>query len=286
MSLRPAKPLALLAALATAVLLILLPAAPASAALATGWVRLAHLSPDTKQVDVTLSRLAGGTVLLRLSKVGYGGVSKYMALPAGTYAIAMVPAGAPPDSTPVLKAAATVRAGKAETVAVMNLNKRLETHVFQDDLGAPGANAARLRVIQASTKHRDVDVRAGSTLLANGLAFPRASGYTTVAASSTTVTASSGSAKETTTVQLSGGSVHTLFVLDTAGGGLSVTPALDSAAAAIAPSGGMETGGGALAASSSSSPAAAVLAALAATGAAATGALLLRRPRRRAPAGP
>src|SRR5947209_6784647 len=158
---RSVRPLAALGALLGAALIALLPALPASAAPVSGWVRVAHLSPDTKQVDVTLSSLSGGTVLYKLSRVGYGAVSPYMTLPAGTYAIAMVPAGAPASTTPVVKAAVTVGSGKAETVAAVGLNKALETRVFRDDLGAPASGTARVRVLQSSTNHHTVTVKAG-----------------------------------------------------------------------------------------------------------------------------
>jgi hypothetical protein len=271
-------PFGLLAAAAAAVLLALLPVAPASAAPPTGWVRLAHLSPDTKQVDVTLSSLSGGTMVLHLSKVGYGDVSPYIRLPVGTYAIAMVPTGAPADSTPVVSASIAVTRGRAETVAAMNLNKDIETHVFRDDLTAPAGDSARVRVIQASTTHRDVAVKVGSATVAGSVAFAHASGYAHVPAGTESVSAAAGSTKAERSVRLARGSVHTLFVLDTAAGGLTVTPVLDSARAAIMPTGGVDTGAGGLAGPGSSSALAGVLAAFAAAAAAAAGVRFLRRP--------
>jgi hypothetical protein len=272
--------LALLVAAVAAVLLALLPVAPAWAANATGWVRLAHLSPDTKEVDVTLTSLSGGTMVLHLTKVGYGDVSPYIRLPVGTYAIAMVPTGAPADSTPFVSASVAVTQGRAETVAAMNLNKSIETHVFRDDLSAPASDSARVRVIQASTKHRDVAVKDGSTTITDSVGFATASDYSNVPSGTASVAVSAGSTTGERSVRLAGGSVHTLFVLDTASGGLAVSPVLDSAAAAIMPSGAVETGAGGLAGSGagSASMLAAVLAAVAAAGAATAGVRLGRRP--------
>ncbi|MDQ1513077.1 MAG: hypothetical protein QOC59_919 [Microbacteriaceae bacterium] len=272
------RPLAIVAVVAA--LFAVLPVAPASAAGATGWVRLAHLSPDTKQVDVTLTSLSGGTMVLHLTKVGYGDVSPYIRLPVGTYAIAMVPTGAPADSTPFVSASVAVTQGRAETVAAMNLNKSIETHVFRDDLTAPASDSARVRVIQASTKHQDVAVKDGSTTVSDSVTFPSASGYADVPAGTASLAVSAGSTTAEQSVRLAGGSVHTLFVLDTAAGGLTVSPVLDSASAAIMPSGAVETGAGGLAGpgGASSSMLAAVLAALAAAGAATAGVRLARRP--------
>ena len=61
-------------------------AAPATAPAATGsvgWLRIAHLSPDTKSVDVRVSALMGGAAVYDLDSVKYGAVSSYRSMPAG-----------------------------------------------------------------------------------------------------------------------------------------------------------------------------------------------------------
>ena len=271
------RPLAAVVTLLAAVLVALLPAVPASAAPPTGWVRVAHLSPDTKQVDVTLSSLSGGTVLYKLSRVGYGAVSPYIHLPVGTYAIAMVPAGAPAGTTPVVKASVTVTQGKAETVAAVGLNKDLQTHVYSDVLGTVASGKARVRVLQASTKHPTVTVKVGSAPVASGAEFATATGYRDVQAGSVPVTMTAGATTRTMNVSLPAGSVHTLFVLDTASGGLTISAVLDSWVAADTPTGAIDTGAGGLAGPAGLAPLAAGLAALAAVGAAAASAELVRR---------
>jgi hypothetical protein len=271
------RPLAAVVTLLGALLCALLPVVPASAATPTGWVRVAHLSPDTKQVDVTLSSLSGDTVLYKLSNVGYGAVSPYIHLPVGTYAIAMVPAGAPADTTPVVKASVTVTQGKAVTVAALGLNKDLQTHVYTDVLGTVPSGMARLRVLQASTKHPTVTVKAGSTTVASAAGFATISGYENVQAGTVPVTMTAGSTTRTMNVPLPAGSVHTLFVLDTSSGGLAVSAVLDSWASAVTPNGAIDTGAGGLAGPSDLGTLAAGLAALAALGAAGAAAQLVRR---------
>lgn len=270
---------AALAALVAAVAMVLLPALPASAGSASGWVRLAHLSPDTKAVDVTLSSLSGGTVLYKLSSVAYGDVSKYMRLPAGTYAIAMVPADAPASTTPIVRAQATVVAGKAETVAAIGLNRSLQTKVYSDDLTGPAGKAATVRVVQASVKHPTVDVRTGSTTLANGTAFGKATGYAKLSAGRSTLDLSAAGLKDSAAVTLPAGTVHTLFVLDDASGSLSVTPVLDSSASTVAPVGSIDTGAGGLAGADGGAGLAGPMAVLSALVAALAGVLLVRRGR-------
>ncbi len=271
------RPLAAVIALLGALLVALLPAVPASAATPTGWVRVAHLSPDTKQVDVTLSSLSGDTVLYKLSSVGYGAVSPYIHLPVGTYAIAMVPAGAPTGTTPVVKASVAVTTGRAVTVAVMGLNKDLQTHVYTDVLGTVPSGKARVRVLQASTKHPTVTVKATSTTVASSAGFASISPYQNVQAGTVPVTLTAGAMTRTMNVPLPAGSVHTLFVLDTASGGLAVSAILDSWASAVTPTGSIDTGAGGLAGPADLGTLAAALAALAAVGAVGAGAELVRR---------
>ncbi len=276
---RHRRPFVVTAALAAAALFVLLPAAAAAGAPADGWVRVTHLSPDTKQVDVTLSALSGGTVLYKLSGVGYGAVSHYMALPAGTYAIAMVPAGAPSSTPPVVKASVTVSPGQSETVAALGLNKNLETRVYHDDLSAPAAGKARARVVQASTKHDAVSVTAGGTTVAKDAGFGTASSYADLAAGSQPVKLTAGSATGTSTASLPAGSVNTIFVLDTASGGLTANTVLDSSGSGVMPSGAIDTGAGGLAARSDGALPLAALAALAAAAGSGVAALALVRRR-------
>ena len=229
--------LAVLAAAVAALALVVVPTAPATAASRDGWVRLAHMSPDTAAVDVTLSSLSGG-VLFRLDDVAYGAISKYMRLPAGTYALAMRPAGSTdPDATPVVSGSVQVQAGEAGTVAAIGLNKDLETKAFSADLAEPAGDQAKVRIVQASVKHDSVTVTDGSTSLADGAAFGKVGDYVDVPAGKTTLDLSSGSDSATVDEDFSAGSAHTLFVIDDAKGGLTVSAALDSAASTVAPVG-------------------------------------------------
>jgi Domain of unknown function (DUF4397) len=275
------KPLAAIAVALTVAAFAVLPASAATAAPETGWVRVAHLSPDTKAVDLTLSSLSGKTVLYHLSNVAFGDVSPYVRLAPGTYAIAMVPAGSPSGTTPVVNASVSVTSGDAETVAAIGLNKDLKTKVIADSLTEPAAGSAKVRVVQASTKHTSVDVADGSKTLASSAAFGAVGAYQDVTAGAADLTISDGSTKTTSSQTFAAGSIHTLIVLDNAKGGLSLTTVLDSESAAVTPTGSIDTGAGGLARADESAMAAiatpaallaALLAAVAAVG-------LARRPR-------
>jgi hypothetical protein len=130
---------------------LLVAATPAAAAGTVGYVRLAHLSPDTPDVDVYLSAVTGGTPQ-RFPGVGYGTVSTYLTVPTGTYAVAMRGAGAPQTDPPVLTTNVTVADGKAYTVAGVGKHADLGLKVIEDDLSLPPAGRAKVRIVQASVR--------------------------------------------------------------------------------------------------------------------------------------
>ena len=94
----------LFAVLITALALITgLGATPASAAdtsTGTGWLRLAHLSPDTPGADIWLSAFDAAEPEVVLENVTFGTVSDFERVPVGFYTVSMVPAGSSPDTTP------------------------------------------------------------------------------------------------------------------------------------------------------------------------------------------
>lgn len=245
-----AHPRRVLAALVAASALILLPALPAHAATGTGWARLAHLSPDTRAVDVRIAPLDEGGSVTRIDDVAYGAVSDYLALPAGEYALAMRPAGSSESATPVIQGSMTVKAGTATTVAVFGRNSDLKLQVIRDDLKTPPAGDASVRVIQAATGGQPVTVTATDddekTLVANA-ALGDVSSYSDVQAGPWRLAALRDGKTTTSTVDIRAGQIVSLFVLETADGGLTIRRVLDSASAGDLPKGYLATGGGFLA---------------------------------------
>ena len=80
-------------------------AASSAGAVTVGYVRLAHLSPDTPKVDVWLTSFKGSSYSQVFRGVGYGVVSPYQRVAVGTYTVAMRPPGAdesvPPTAIPM-----------------------------------------------------------------------------------------------------------------------------------------------------------------------------------------
>src|SRR5215475_2619246 len=155
--------------------------APAAATASTdrvGYVRLAHLSPDTPDVDVYLDSLTVKMKEQVFKGVGYGVMSGYLTLPVGEYAVSMRGSGADPKSPPVLTTDVTVAANHAYTVAGVGRHADLGLRVFHDDLSSPMNGKAKVRIIQASIKDPQLDVSLtnGQTVGTN-VGFATTTGY-------------------------------------------------------------------------------------------------------------
>ncbi|WP_170285662.1 DUF4397 domain-containing protein [Microbacterium rhizomatis] len=221
------------------------PAAYAAPADPGGWARVAHLSPDTKSVDVQMTALAGGAVVYELDDVAYGAVSPYIPLAEGTYVVSMVPSDAAAGTEPMVQQSVEVAAGQPVTVAAYGRNMNLQTVVFRDDLSAPAEGQARVRVIQASTVEPTVDVdTAQGRSIARKVPTGTATGYAAVAAGAWNLELTGADVVSSAAVDLPAGTVSTLFVLDTANGALTARAITDSATLADMPVGGINTGGG------------------------------------------
>jgi hypothetical protein len=235
----------LLMLLATLALLLGIPAATAyasSSTTGTGWIRLAHLSPNTPAVDVYLYSFGNSNAMIVLHHVAYGTVSPYETVQAGDYSVAMRAAGASATSQPVLSTSVTIAAGHAYTVAGMGPESGLRLQVLDDELTTPPGQSL-VRVIQASLKQQVVNVTLGSTTLATGLKFASVSSYQAVSPGTQTVTVTAGGSDATSSVVLAAGTVHTLVVLDGASG-LEVVSLEDASGSGTPPLGGVSTGFG------------------------------------------
>ena len=217
-----------------------------------GWVRCAHLSPNTAPVDIYLYSFGDPKAMDVLRHVPYGEVGMYMKMPAGQYSAAIRPAGAPASTTPVISASFMVRAGQAYTVAAMGPARGLRLQALNDRLTTPHGKSM-VRVIQASLKEHQVTVRTGSETLASNLAFASVTPYGADKPGRWMVHAAGGSETWSGNVKLTAGSLHTLVVLDSAGG-LKVTDLLDAAGSGMMPHGGVATGLGGTAPGPAPSP--------------------------------
>jgi hypothetical protein len=236
---------AALAAVAVTLTLVGVSAPQAAAATGVGWVRLAHLSPDTPPVDVYLTSYKQPDDSVVLRSVAYGTISPYRRTPDGMYSVSMRPAGAAASTKAVYAASLDVASGKSYTVAGVGRNADLAIRVLEDDLTAPAPGTARARVVHASSVAPVVDVvTTDGTTIATGAQFATMTKYAPVRARTWAlrVVPKEGSAEPAeVSVEAQAGSVYSLFVLDK-DEGVTLVARNDSAGAGRAPRGGVDAG--------------------------------------------
>ncbi|HUA27565.1 MAG TPA: DUF4397 domain-containing protein [Streptosporangiaceae bacterium] len=217
-------------------------ASAASAATGTGYLRLAHLSPNTPAVDVYLYSFGDPSAMVVLHHVAYGDVSPYQAVASGEYTVAMRAAGAAASAKPVLSTTIDVVSGDAYTVAGMGPFNGIRLQVINDRLRTP-ADKSLVRVIQASMHQAKVTVTAGSKTLGSNLAFTTVTHYKTVNPGTTTVSATGPTEHGSGVFTLQADTIYTFVVLDDSGQ-LKITGLVDSSGSQAMPQGAAATGFG------------------------------------------
>jgi hypothetical protein len=227
-------------------------ASAAPVAAGAGWIRLAHLSPNTPAVDVYLYSFDNPHAMIVLKHVGYGAVSPYEKVDGGSYTVAMRGAGAPAHSQPVLSTNVQITAGGAYTVAGMGPASGLRLQVLRDRLTTPPGKSL-VRIIQASLHEHVVTVSAGTRVLAQDVAFAHVTPYAVASPGTWTTRATGTGESASQQVTLGAGTIHTLVVLDSSKG-LKLDDLEDAAGSAVMPQGGAATGLGGAAPGSAPSP--------------------------------
>jgi Domain of unknown function (DUF4397) len=207
-----------------------------------GYLRLAHLSPDTPKVDVYVASFGNEDDPTVLRSVGYGALSPYQRVPAGSYTIAMRLEGAPAKEPPVLSTTIRLEAHTAATVAGMGKQANLELVTLTDGMELPDDGKTKIRVIQAAMSVPAVDsVDVAGSQIATDLAFTESTDYSQVTAGAATVVATAGSESAEESVDLVAGGTYTVVVQDL-DSGIGVLPIQDFGAANSIPTGGVEAG--------------------------------------------
>jgi hypothetical protein len=229
------------AVLACAAIAPILVATPANAA-SGAFLRLAHLSPDTPAVDVTVTAFGRPNWSTTLKGVGYGDVSGYQRIEPGTYTVAMRPAGADPASPAVISATLDAADGKAYTVAGLGKFASLALRVLDDEIGLPPAGQARMRVVNAAPQTGELTIKRDGAVILDHAQFGQASDYVLVAAGQTTLNLTAQLVADTNVpVTLDAGGVYSVLVLER-NGVLSATVREDAKGAKVIPTGPVETG--------------------------------------------
>lgn len=215
---------------------------PAAAQASGSYLRLAHLSPDTPKVDVTVTKFDDPDFSEELAGVGYGDVSQYQRIQPGSYTVAMRPAGADPSTDPVISTTLDAVDGRAYTVAGLGAFASLALRVLDDEISLPPPGQSRMRVVNAAPHAGDLSIERDGTAVIERAAFGAASSYVYVPAGPTRLTVAPTGANPTDLpVTLEAGGVYTVLVLEH-DGELSAAVRQDAMGAAVVPDGAVETG--------------------------------------------
>jgi hypothetical protein len=234
--------IALVAALST----LGMGATPAQAA-SVGYIRLAHLSPDTAPVDVYLDSLSGTVPQQVFRGVGYGVMSQYLKLPVGGYSVSMRKTNSVPSDPILLTTSVNVTSNSAYTIAGVGKNVDIGLRVLKDDLKLPTGNKSKVRIIQASLQLPVINVSvSGGAIIANNVAFATTTGYQLVSPGQwqLQITPAGGGNTTDLSADLGSGSVYSLLVLDGGNGTVKAELRTDASRQGGLPNGGINTGGG------------------------------------------
>jgi hypothetical protein len=170
-------------------------------------------------------------------------------VPPGTYTFEVRPANAAASSKPVIKATADVQSGQAFTVAAVGALANIRGQIYTDDLSAPPAGQAKVRVIHAAVgvPAVDVAVRGGPTLF-RGVGFPTATSYAAVPAGTYDIQVRAAASGKTllsaSDLAVRAGTISTVAAIGGAGKAPRLLPIVDAAGMGRTPSGGVATGAG------------------------------------------
>ncbi|MGQ9649514.1 MAG: DUF4397 domain-containing protein [Phycisphaerae bacterium] len=186
-------------------------------------LRVVHASPDAPAVDVC----ANGAVAF--SNAVFADATAYASVPAGTYAVRVVPTGAGCDSAGVIDASLPLAKNTDTTVVALNTLSEIEPLVLADDNAAPAAGNAKVRFIHASPDAPTVDITLpDGTALFDDVSFKENAGYLEVGAGTVTLQVRDESGASIILsvgpITLESGKVYTIYAVGFASG----SPSLDA----------------------------------------------------------
>ncbi len=240
---RGARRVALTVLLLAVALLALPMSLPTPAGADSGtYVRLAQLSPDMSGVTISIASVADPSRDLMLPGQPYGALSAYQRIEPGDYVVT-VRAGN--STTPIVSSALKAEAGSSYTLASTGAADKRALAVFTDDLTAPPAGRARVRVINAVASSPVLDVRGpGGSAFSTGLPLSQVSGYRTVDAGTLPLSVGPPGGPGTDLAVPVGANQVITVVLVSDGAKISAQPHVDAAGPVAVPPGPIAAGYG------------------------------------------
>lgn len=224
---------------------------PAQMPATQGWARFGHFAPSTQPVDVVVDGEPFAT------GVGFRQVSSYLPLTAGVHRFELRPSG-DPGAAPLLSVDASVPAEGAVTVGAVTTLDGIAPQVYADALRTPAPGQASVRFIHSAPDVAAVDVQVvGGPLLATGVPYPDASDYQPIVPGQYDVevrpTGSSDVLLRVAGWDVQPGTQASIVIVRGLDDRIDVVPVIDSAATAVTPVGGVQTGFGGMAGAGSTS---------------------------------
>lgn len=135
-------------------------------------IRLAHFSPDAAAVDVYVN----GDVAVE--NLQFTEVTPFLELAAGSYDLAIAPAGTSIDDAVITSSGLTLEANTTITVATVGSleNGTLAVTVIEEDYSPIDGNNARITIVHAVENESALDIYGSSILLVQSLRYPEGSG--------------------------------------------------------------------------------------------------------------
>jgi uncharacterized protein DUF4397 len=232
-----------LAVLVFALALLTVPGAPGARADSGTYVRLAQLLPDMSGVTISIASVADPDRGIMLPGEPYGALSAYQRIEPGDYVVTI--RGVGDATTPVVSAALKAEPGTSYTLASVGPTNKRALAVFTDDLTAPPAGRARIRVINAAPPAPVLDVYGpGGAPFSTGLPLNQVSGYQTVDAGTLALSVGPPGGMRTALAVPVGGNQVISVVLVSDGPRISAQPHVDAAGPATVPPGSIAAGYG------------------------------------------
>ena len=143
---------------------------PSAAAAVPVHLRVAHLSPDSGNVDVYVNNA------LALEDLAFSAVSPWMVLPAGTYSMAVAPAGTSLDDAILGPIELPLAVNSWVTVSVVGASSgdapTLAAQIIPEDYNPIAEGSARVTVLHAIEGGPTVTVLVNGNTTITGLQFP------------------------------------------------------------------------------------------------------------------
>jgi hypothetical protein len=191
-------------------------------------IRVGHFSPDAPAVDI----YANGGVILE--DVPFGVLSNYLEVPAGTYSVAVVAAGADlADGAVIGPVDLEFAAGTKTTVAATNVLAEIEAQVLLDE-PVPSEDMTQVRIVHFSADAPAVDIAPdGAEALVPGLEYPSNTGYLDLPAGEYDLEIRAAGSEDVAfqidPVALDGGISYSVFAIGSlADGTFTVLPSIDA----------------------------------------------------------